>query len=116
MYTIGRFSANGSTLYLCLYKACAARFLREGDVRIPAIIAAAILLAGCAVAEKIAARNEYEKSAESYRQCMAANPNAPKQCEAQRLAMEQVERKRDSINTDLNMEPGTPPPDYAQSR
>jgi len=27
-----------------------------------------------------------------------------------------VERKRDSINTDLNVEPGTPPPDYARSR
>ena len=85
-------------------------------MRIAALIAIALLLAGCAVAEKIAARNEYEKSAENYRQCMAANPNAPKQCEALRLAMEQVERKRDSINTDLNVEPGTPPPDYARSR
>ena len=85
-------------------------------MRITALVAIALLLAGCAVAEKIAARNEYEKSAENYRQCMVANPNAPKQCEALRLAMEQVERKRDSINTDLNVEPGTPPPDYARSR
>jgi hypothetical protein len=85
-------------------------------VRVPAIIALAISVAGCAVAEKIAARNEYEKSAENYRQCMAANPNTPKQCEALRLTMEQVERKRDSINTDINFEPGTPPPDYGQPR
>jgi hypothetical protein len=88
----------------------------EGSVRIAAIIAAAISLAGCAVAEKIAARNEYDKSAENYRQCMAANPNTPKQCEALRLTMEQVERKRDSINTDINFEPGTPPPDYARPK
>jgi hypothetical protein len=85
-------------------------------VRIPAIIAVASSLAGCAVADKIAARNEYDKSAENYRQCMAANPKTPQQCEALRLAMEQVERKRDSINTDLNVEPGTPPPDYGQPR
>lgn len=82
-------------------------------MRIPAIIAVATLLAGCAVADKIAARNEYDKSAENYRQCMAANPNAAQKCETLRLAMEQVERKRDSINTDLNIEPGTPPKDYA---
>jgi hypothetical protein len=85
-------------------------------VRIPAIIVTAILLAGCAIAEKIAARNEYEKSAENYRQCMAAHPNAPTQCEALRLAMEEVQRRRDSINTDLNVEPGTPPPGYGQPR
>jgi hypothetical protein len=88
----------------------------EGGVRIAAMIAIAISLAGCAVAEKIAARNEYQQSADNYRQCMAANPNAPQKCEAQRLAVEGVERRRDSINTDLNMEPGTPPPDYAKSR
>ena len=83
-------------------------------MRIPAIVAMAISLAGCAVAEKIAARNEYEKSASNYRQCMAANPRTPQQCEALRLAMEQVERKRDNIDTDLNIEPGTPPPDYGR--
>ena len=85
-------------------------------MRICLILALAISLAGCAVAEKIAARNEYQKSAENYRQCMAANPNNPQQCETLRLAMEEVERKRDSINTDLNVEPGTPPPDYGRPR
>ena len=85
-------------------------------MRIPAFIAVAILLAGCAVAEKIVARNEYDKSAEKYRQCMAANPNAPQQCETLRLTMEGLERKRDSINTDLNFnfEPTTPPGDYGR--
>jgi hypothetical protein len=45
---------------------------------------------------------------------MAANPNAPQQCEGLRLSMEAVERKRDSISTDLDFKPGTPPPDYAK--
>jgi hypothetical protein len=85
-------------------------------VRIIAILALAIALAGCAIADKIAARNEYQKSADSYRQCMAANPTAPQQCEGQRLAMEAVERKRDSISTDIDWKLGTPPPDYASAQ
>jgi hypothetical protein len=100
---------------MCLVKP-APRIVTEGRVRIFAIVAVAVLLAGCAVADKIAARNEYEKSAENYRQCMAANPKGPQKCEALRLAMEQAERKRDSINTDLDVEPGTTPPDYARPR
>jgi len=85
-------------------------------VRIIGVLALAIALAGCAIAEKIAARNEAQKSADTYRECMAANPTAPKQCEGQRLAMEAVERKRDGISTDLDLHVGTPPPDYASAR
>jgi len=86
----------------------------EDRVRVIGVLVLALPLAGCAVAEKIAARNEYQKSADNYKQCMAANPKAPQQCEGLRLSMEAVERKRDSISTDLNFEPGTPPPDYAK--
>ena len=45
---------------------------------------------------------------------MAANPNTPRQCDGLRSSMEAVERKRDSIDTDLHFKPGTPPPDYAK--
>jgi hypothetical protein len=93
-----------------------ARFCWEVGVRIIGVLALAIALAGCAIAEKIAARNEAQKSAATYRECMAANPTAPQQCESQRLAMEAVERKRDGISTDLDLKPGTPPPDYASAR
>jgi hypothetical protein len=112
-------AAIGATLYgsACRAFLCQeARFPREVGVRIIAILALAIALAGCAIADKIAARNEYQKSADSYRQCMAANPTAPQQCEEQRLAMEAVERKRDSISTDIDWKLGTPPPDYASAQ
>jgi hypothetical protein len=80
------------------------------------MLALAIALAGCAIAEKIAARNEYDKSADTYRQCVAANGSAPQKCEQQRLAMEALERKRDSISTDIDWKPGTPPSDYASAQ
>ena len=76
----------------------------------------AFLLTGCSIAEKIAARTEYDQSADNYKQCMAANPSAPQQCDGLRSSMEAVERKRDSISTDLTFKPGTPPPDYAKSQ
>ena len=85
-------------------------------MRVIAAIAFAAALAGCSIADKITARNEYERSASSYKQCLAANPSAPQQCEGLRLAMEAVERKRDSIDTDLHFSPGPPPPDYAKTR
>ena len=85
----------------------------EERVRLIGVVVFAFTVAGCSVADKISARNEYEQSAKSYQQCLAANPNAPQQCEGLRLAMEAVERKRDSIDTDLHFKPGTPPPDYA---
>jgi hypothetical protein len=85
-------------------------------VRIIGVLVLALALAGCGVAEKIAARGEYQQSADTYKQCMAANPTAPQQCEGLRLSMEAVERKRDSISTDLGLKPGTPPPDYATPR
>jgi hypothetical protein len=83
-------------------------------VRVITVLVLVFALAGCSIADKITARNEYQQSADSYNQCMATNPNAPRQCEGLRLSMEAVERKRDSIDTDLHFKPGTPPPDYAK--
>jgi len=85
-------------------------------VRVIGMLALAAAVGGCSIADKIAARQEYDKSAASYKQCQAANPNTPQQCESLRLSMEAAERKRDSIDTDLHFKPGTPPPDYAQTR
>jgi hypothetical protein len=85
-------------------------------VRIIGALVVALLLAGCGVPEKIIARSEYQQSADNYKRCMAANPSAPQQCEGLRLSMEAVEHKRDSISTDLNFKPGTPPPDYANPK
>ena len=83
-------------------------------MRVITVFILALALAGCSIADKITARNEYQQSADSYNQCMAANANAPQRCEGLRLSMEAVERKRDSIDTDLHFKPGTPPPDYAK--
>jgi hypothetical protein len=93
-------------------------FPGEDRVRIIGVLVLAFPLAGCGIAEKIAARNEYQQSADSYKQCMAANPTAPQQCEALRVSMESVERKRDGISTDIEriVKPGSPPPDYANSQ
>jgi hypothetical protein len=89
---------------------------RRDALRVIAAVVFAAALAGCSIADKVSSRNEYERSASSYKQCLTANPSAPQQCEGLRLAMEAVERKRDSIDTDLQFKPGTPPPDYAQPR
>ncbi len=85
-------------------------------MRIIEVLVLALALAGCSIAEKIVARNEYQQSADKYNQCLAANPTAPQQCESLRLTMEAEERKRDSISTELTFKPGTPPPDYAGSQ
>jgi len=90
--------------------------MEERVLRLIGVLVFAFAVAGCSIADKISARNEYEQSAKNYQQCLAANPNAPQQCEGLRLAMEAVERKRDSIDTDLHFKPGTPPPDYAAPR
>ena len=85
-------------------------------MRVIAVLVPVLLLAGCSIPEKIATRNEAEKSADNYKQCMAANATTPKRCEELRLAMEASERKRDSINTDLSFRPAEPAPDYGQPR
>ena len=85
-------------------------------MRVIGVLVSVLWLAGCSIPEKIAARNEAEKSADNYKQCMAANATTPKRCEELRLAMEASERKRDSINTDLSFKPADPDPDYGHPR
>ena len=86
--------------------------LNKRVCKVAFMVAVAALLAGCAVAEKIVARNDTKRSAESYQHCMEANTAAPQQCETLRLAMEESERKQNSISTDIEFKPGTPPPTF----
>jgi len=85
-------------------------------VRIIGVLGLVIPLAGCAIAEKVVARHDYQRAADDYKQCTTANATAPQQCEEKRLAMEAAERKQNSISTDIDIKPTTPPPDYAAAR
>jgi hypothetical protein len=91
-------------------------FPREGRVRVIAVLVSALFVAGCSIPEKIAARNEADKSADNYKQCMAANATTPQRCEELRLALEASERKRDSIDTDLKFKAAEPDPNYGHPR
>jgi hypothetical protein len=71
-------------------------------VRVLGIIALALPLAACGIAAKVDARNEYQSSTENYKQCLAANPSAPQQCEGLRLAMEADERKYNNMSAGIN--------------
>ena len=75
-------------------------------------------LAACGMGAQLDARNDYQKATDEYKQCMAANPGAPQQCEALRLAMETAGRKYDEVSPNLldKVKPGSPPPDYASPR
>jgi hypothetical protein len=86
-------------------------------VRILAAIIA-LPLAACGISSQVDARSEYQKSTENYQQCLAANPGAPQQCEALRLAMEADGRKyHDAAPVLLDrIKPGSPPPDFAGSQ
>jgi hypothetical protein len=91
-------------------------FPQEDHVRVIGVLVAAFFLAGCSISEKVVARNEADKSADNYKQCMPTNPTSAKRCEELRLAMEASERKRDSINTNLSFKPAEPDPDYGRPR
>ena len=77
-------------------------------------------LAACGMGAQLDARNDYQKATDEYKQCMAANPGAPQQCEALRLAMETAGRKYEEVSPNLldtiKVNPGTTPPDYASPR
>ena len=77
-------------------------------------------LAACGMGAQLDARNDYQKATDNYKQCMAANPGAPQQCEALRLAMETAGRKYEEVSPNLldtiKVNPGTTPPDYASPR
>jgi hypothetical protein len=58
-------------------------------------------------------RNDEQKSAGKYNECLAVNRGAPEKCDAQRVAVEGERRKNDEGHF---IRPGTPPPDYANAQ
>lgn len=62
-------------------------------MRFGVLFAIAGLLSGCAVVDRIDARNQYQDSVGRYKACLAANAADPRACEASRLAMEADERR-----------------------
>jgi hypothetical protein len=66
------------------------------------MISAAVSLAGCGVAARVDARNDYQTSAANYKACLVANPAAPQNCEGLRLAMETDERKYNNFSAGLD--------------
>jgi hypothetical protein len=66
--------------------------------KIPLAIMPAFALAGCAVAAKIDARNDYQASRAQYKDCLAQHAARPHACEGLRLAMEADERAYNDLN------------------
>src|SRR5262245_4942888 len=66
------------------------------------VIALTLSLAGCGLAAKIDARNEYQSSTEKYKRCLEANTSNPRQCEGLRLAMEADERRYTNFSAGVN--------------
>jgi hypothetical protein len=66
------------------------------------VLAIGPILAGCGLAAKIEARNDYRASADQYKACLAANPASPASCEGLRLAMETDERKFNNMSAGVN--------------
>jgi len=73
-------------------------------MRVFIVIGFGLLVSSCGIAARVDARNEYRDSAEKYKQCLAANPGSPQQCDGLRLAMETDERKYNNLSAGL--EPG----------
>lgn len=71
-------------------------------MRIIGIVVLALPLAACGIGAKVEARNEYQSSAENYKQCLVANPSMPQQCEGLRLAMEADERKYNNMSAGIS--------------
>jgi hypothetical protein len=61
-----------------------------------------MVLAGCGLAARTDARNDYRTSTDQYKACLGANPAAPQNCEGLRLAMEADERKYNNLSAGLN--------------
>jgi hypothetical protein len=66
------------------------------------VLSLALLLAGCGLAARVDARNDYQTSAANYKGCLTANPASPQNCEGLRLAMETDERKYNDFSAGLN--------------
>jgi hypothetical protein len=58
-------------------------------------------------------RNDEQKTAGTYNECVAVNRGAPEKCESQRVAMES---ERQKVDWGRIFRPGTPPPDYANAQ
>lgn len=71
-------------------------------MRILAVIPLCGLLAGCGIAARVDARNEYQVSAANYKTCLGVNPASPQACESLRLAMETDERKYNNLSAGIN--------------
>lgn len=71
-------------------------------MRFLSILLACLSLAGCGVAARMDARNDYQASEAQYKTCLSANPSAPQNCEGLRLAMEADERKYNNFSAGLN--------------
>lgn len=61
-------------------------------MRLVFLFSLCISLAGCGVAAKVDARQNYQHSLADYRECLAANSANVKACEGKRLIMEADER------------------------
>jgi hypothetical protein len=62
------------------------------------IISLTVTLAGCGIAAKIRASNDYRASVTAYMECLATH--APKDCEGLRLAMEADGRQHNALAAD----------------
>jgi hypothetical protein len=66
------------------------------------LLASALPLAGCGIAAKVDARQDYQASEAQYEACLTANPAAPQNCEGLRLAMEADERRYSNLSAGIN--------------
>jgi hypothetical protein len=71
-------------------------------MRILVILPLCGVLGGCGVAARVDARADYQASAAQYKNCLAANPASPRNCEGLRLAMEADERKYNNLSAGIN--------------
>jgi hypothetical protein len=71
-------------------------------MRVAGVLLLVFLLTGCGIAARVDARNDYRSSVDNYKQCLAAHPSAPKECEGLRLAMEADERKYNNLSAGIN--------------
>jgi hypothetical protein len=71
-------------------------------MRIIGIVALGAALSGCGIAARVDSRNDYQVSTANYKNCLAANPASPQNCEGLRLAMEADERKYNNLSAGLN--------------
>ena len=71
-------------------------------MRVLVLLLTALPIAGCGIAAKIDARQDYQASEAQYKSCLTANAAAPQNCEGLRLAMEADERKYTNFSAGTN--------------